>query len=129
MSLRYFLINHGTLSFLYDISECDNIQSVISLPPVYLPARQTLYILWHHINTVRGHSLIKRSIKLTLSPAACFSACAAHWGLRAAGSDTRSRLWWGTLSHRCNRNPAPGGPLHLEEGRRHVCHDCNVSNR
>lgn len=88
-----------------------------------------LYILWHPIKTMREQNLIKRSIKLTLSPAACFSACAARWGPRAAGWDTRSRLWWETPSRRCNRNPGPGGPLHLGEGREeggvHVCSKCN----
>lgn len=75
----------------------------------------SLYPVWEKtpIKAMREQNLIKRSIKLTLSPAACFSACAARWGPRAGGWGTRSRLWWETPSRRCNRNPEPGGPLHL----------------
>lgn len=60
--------------------------------------------------------LTKPSVSLTSWPAACFSWCAARWGLRADGSGTRSRLWWETPSHRCNRSPGPGGRLHLRVG-------------
>lgn len=114
MSWKNVPINHklwGPGAFLYAA-----IQSISSLPPVHLGAWQASHVLWHHINIGRAGGPIKRSIKLTLSPAACFSACAARWGRRAAGSGTRSRPWWGTPSRRCSRNPAPGGPLHLGRG-------------
>lgn len=118
MSWKNVPINHklgGPAAFLSAA-----IQSISSLPPVHLGARQARHVLWHHINTARAGGPIKRSIKLTLSPAACFSAYAARWGRRAAGSGTRSRPWWGTQSRRCSRNPAPGGPLHLGEAGKRV---------
>lgn len=87
------------------------------LPICYTADTYYIYSMTLYKNYYRRLNLINRSIKLTLSPAACFSACAARLDPRAAGWGTRSRLWWETPSRRCNRNPGPGGPLHLEGGR------------
>lgn len=91
--------------------------------------------IWLGVNLARKRAVVScvlthgNGAELTWWPAACSSACAARWGPRAAGSGTRSRLWWETPSRRCSRSPGPGGPPHLDAEKKQayaflrVCHE------
>lgn len=119
------LIFHSALYHLNDSPAAGHIGYNLIItcnPPYMIHCRHVLYI-----KTEREQNLIRRSIKLTLSPAACFSACAARWGRRAAGWGTRWLLWWETPSRRCNRNPGPGGRLHLGEESVRVWSQCECN--